>query len=160
VDDALANGYKVISGSEMSKEEWGSVKEFGILQSSSEVFGREWVMALPVLFLTPEQKKLKELTKKISKKTLGFEVSVKFVKCSDTNELANYGNKEVTFNLGRINGDILTNVEKNGRAYSLIIHELGHEKGMHTESSYHEALTEMAGSLIIEALNNPPFFLR
>ena len=38
------------------------------------------------------------------------------------------------------------------------LRELGHEKGNHTESSYHEALTKMAGELIMDALEEPKFF--
>jgi predicted RNA-binding Zn-ribbon protein involved in translation (DUF1610 family) len=40
----------------------------------------------------------------------------------------------------------------------LILHELGHEFGNHTESRYHESLTRMAQSLVILALKEPEFF--
>ena len=33
IDEAISNGYNVIYGSEMSKEEWGKVKENNLIQS-------------------------------------------------------------------------------------------------------------------------------
>ena len=40
----------------------------------------------------------------------------------------------------------------------LILHELGHYAGHHTEMSYHKLLTKMAGQLVIIALNEKDFF--
>jgi len=40
----------------------------------------------------------------------------------------------------------------------LILHELAHSRGNHTESSYHECLTELAQELVIIALKEPKFF--
>ena len=41
---------------------------------------------------------------------------------------------------------------------NLIIHELGHENGLHVESSYHQLLSELGAKLIIKALINPEYF--
>jgi len=40
----------------------------------------------------------------------------------------------------------------------LILHEIGHEFGNHTEESYHKALSRMAQELVILALKEPTFF--
>jgi len=40
----------------------------------------------------------------------------------------------------------------------LILQELAHEKGFHTEASYHKCLSKMAGELVLIALNEPEFF--
>jgi len=40
----------------------------------------------------------------------------------------------------------------------LILHELAHEKGFHTEASYLKCLSKMAGELVIIALKKPKFF--
>jgi hypothetical protein len=41
---------------------------------------------------------------------------------------------------------------------AFIVHELGHEFGMHTEASYHSALTRICGALVITAIKEPEFF--
>ena len=61
----------------------------------------------------------------------------------------------LTFNVSRLKGffdEPLTNTT------GLILHELAHSKGSHTEHSYHECLTELAQELIKLALKEPQFF--
>jgi hypothetical protein len=40
----------------------------------------------------------------------------------------------------------------------IILHELGHYAGNHTETSYHELITKMGADLIEKALKKPEFF--
>jgi len=40
----------------------------------------------------------------------------------------------------------------------LILHELGHYAGNHTEEAYHKLITKMCGELVILALEEPEFF--
>lgn len=65
--------------------------------------------------------------------------------------------KVLTFNVSRLGADFFT-PPISERVINLVIHELGHESGMHTESSYHETLTDLAGKLIITALKEPQFY--
>lgn len=41
---------------------------------------------------------------------------------------------------------------------NLIIHELGHYGGHHTEVGYHKTLTKIGAKLMLKALNEPSFF--
>ena len=44
------------------------------------------------------------------------------------------------------------------RTTDLILHELGHHYGMHTEKEYHKAITKMGAELVDIALKEPTFF--
>jgi len=153
IDEALSNGYRVIHGSELSKEEWNNIKRDGAIKSSSEIFGKGSVGAT-YIEPTRQMSEVAMLAKKIANLCLGVKITVLFYK-SDATCLAEYGNRTLSFNVKRL-GQKFFNTPLN--TLSLILHELGHEKGHHTEASYHRAITDMGERLVIEALENPKFF--
>jgi len=158
VDDALAHGYRTIYGSEMSKEEWERVKGFGLIRSSSEVFSHEFVEATPCE-IDENMTKVMELTKRIGQRFLEIQIEVSFVKSPKATVNASYSSerKLFTFNVSRLGVEFF-NPPISERVINLLVHELGHEGGMHTESSYHEAITDLAGKLVMTALKDPRFF--
>jgi len=154
VDEAIANGYRVITGNEMSKEEWANIKEYELMPSSSDLFGTDFTNA-PSIEPNEKQIKIAEYAKRIGRRLLGFDIIISFVKGGHNMVIAQYGNRCLTFNVSRLNGffdEPLINTT------SLILHEIAHEKGGHTEESYHNALTDFAQELIIIALKEPNFF--
>ncbi len=153
IDDALSAGYKVITGNEMSKEEWERIRENKLLPSSSEKFGHSFAISKPY---SPNEnmKKTAEIAKKIAKECLGINISVCFA--SWTGVSAEYGNRTLTFNVSML-GHRFFDPPLSEQTLDLIIHELGHEKGNHTEKGYHEALTMMAAKLIFLIKKNPSF---
>lgn len=155
IDEAISNGYKVIYGSELSKGEWENVKKADVIKSSSDLFGSNFVNSKKVE-ADENMKKISKLSKKIAKKFLGIEISVGF-RSWEGSTTAQYGSRSLIFNVGTLGKDFFSPVLSK-RILALIIHELGHEAGGHTESSYHEAITRMAGELIITALKEPEFF--
>ena len=156
VDEALANNYHVIQGNEMSKEEWANIREYDLIQSSSDLFGTNFTNALEI---KPNKKQLEtaDYAKRITKRFLGFEIDVKFVKGGNNMVTAQYGNRQLSFNVSRLNNDFFDE-PVSVRTTDLILHELGHEAGHHTEESYHKLLTELGAKLIILALEEPKFF--
>jgi len=154
IDEAISHGYHVIYGSEMSKDEWSNIKKDDLLTSSSEMFGSTLATAKIIDHLTLGQIELKAFTQKIAKRLLDIELNVTFVE-SDATQQASYGNGTLTFNISRIPQRFF---EDHLQALSLILHELGHYYGNHTEHSYHEALTDMAQRLVIIALTESTFF--
>ncbi|MCJ7817171.1 MAG: hypothetical protein MUP55_04910 [Candidatus Aenigmarchaeota archaeon] len=46
----------------------------------------------------------------------------------------------------------------NDEVLALIIHELAHQFGHHTEMKYHEAICELGARLTMIALKEPSFF--
>lgn len=155
IDDAIAHGYNVVHGQEMSKEEWENVRSADAMQTSTEVFGKGYAPSTPC-DPTPEMKKVAELAKKIAKRCIGIDLNVFFIKSPGANESASFGSNCLTFNVSHLHGFFDKTVSE--RTIDLIVHELGHYAGMHTEASYHELLTKMAGQLVLIALNEPSFF--
>lgn len=154
VDDAISAGYKVITGSELSKEEWETLKESGMIQSSSEVFRRSTTESTPV---DPDKNMLEvaELAKKIAKKCLNIDIKVSFANWDGV--AAQYGDRILTFNVSVL-GKSFFNPSLSADTIDIIIHEIAHEKGQHTEKLYLETITDIAGKLVMIALEDPKFF--
>lgn len=154
IDDALSHGFRVIRGNELSKGEWGILKKFGTLVSSSSLFGRDTKYSKPVQ-PTKNQLLVGDYAKKIANKILGIDINVVYINDREV-VAAQFGNKTLTFNISRLGNKFFDNPIIN--TTSLILHELAHFKGNHTDSAYHECLTDMAQELVKIALNEPDFF--
>ena len=154
VDDALSAGYKVITGRELSKEEWQNIRKADAIKSSSELFGRKTAASESI---TPDEnmKKVGNLAKKIAKKCLNIDITVRYAKWDGV--AAQYGDKVITFNVEAL-GKSFFNPALSSRTLDLIIHEIAHEKGHHTEKSYQSAITQISGELIMIALEDSEFF--
>jgi hypothetical protein len=156
VFEAIANGYRVITGSEMSREEWGNVKDNGLIQSSSDLFGTTYENA-PVMVPDDKQMIFASYAKRVAKRILGFDINVVFVNGSYSSALAQYGNRELTVNVTKAGKEFFKN-PVSVTTTDLLIHELGHENGTHIEESYHQLLTKLGAELIFLALKEPQFF--
>jgi hypothetical protein len=154
IDEAISQGYRVVAGSELSKEEWENIRADGLMQSSSDLFGSDILRNAPEIQPDKNQVITAEYAKKIARYFLDSEIDVRFVKGGHTMVVAQYGNKCLTFNVDRLKGFFDTPI----KTTSLILHELAHENGNHTEHSYHECLTGLAQDLVITALKEPGFF--
>lgn len=154
IDDAISSGYRVITGNELSKEEWTNIRKAEAIPSSSEVFRHRTVSAI-VCEPDENMKEVAELSKKIAKKCLGIDIQVDFAKWDGV--AAQYGDKVLTFNVQMLRKAFF-NPSLSSRTLDLILHEIAHEKGQHTEKSYQEAITRMSGELIMLALENQVFF--
>jgi hypothetical protein len=153
-DDAISHGYRVIQGRELSADEWSQLKEKAPIVTTTAKFGKTPVNA-EELAPTPEQAKIALYAKKLHQRLNNKDLNVRFVKCREAAESANYGGATLTFNLARLPHNFFDNHLK---TTDLILHEIGHEFGNHTEHNYHEALTRMAQELVIIALAEPKFF--
>lgn len=159
VDEAITHGYKVLSGGELSKEEWGVIRAKAPIPSSSKLFGSERdvkEIIIPEKDWTPDQRVVSCYAKMIAKKCLGKSIEVVISK-ADTRYSATYGNGRLTFNLYHLSPDWW----KGGvceRTTDLILHELGHEGGTHYEHGYHETLTKVGAKLVALALKEPIAF--
>jgi hypothetical protein len=154
-DNALANGYNVVGGREMSKEEWGKVKGFGLMESSTTSFGM-LSEKLPPVQPNEQQRKFADLAKRIARRVLKFDINVHFVDGGIFVAGGSYGNHTMTVNITGSSPEFKDDVTAEMIAF--IVHELGHEFGMHTEASYHSALTRICGALVITAIKEPEFF--
>lgn len=154
IDEALANGYKVVYGSEMSKEEWNKVREAEAMKSSTEMFGISFAESERV---EPDEnmQRVGEYAKRLARRLLDIDIKVVFLKSSKATAVADFGDCTLRFNVSHLNGYFQRPlVETTG----LILHEIAHYKGHHTEETYHECLTDMAQALVKIALEEPGFF--
>ncbi len=156
IDEAISNGYKVIAGAEFAKDVWSKIRENNLIQSTSDLFGTNFVNAETI---KPNQKQIEvmEYAKRIAKRLLGFDIGVSFVKGGYNMVAAQYGTRHLTFNVSRLNGNFFENPISE-ETTDLILHELGHEAGNHTEESYHRLITKLGAKLTMLALKEPEFF--
>lgn len=154
IDDAIANGYRVVYGSEMSKGEWDNARRADVLRSSSDVFGHEIADSMPVE-QTESMRVVAAFAKKIAKRCMSIDIQVHFAKWRGV--AAQYGSRTLTFNVGAL-GNLFFNLPIQERTLDLIVHELGHEYGHHTEEAYHSTLTRLAAKLTFLAIREPEFF--
>jgi hypothetical protein len=153
-DEAISNGYKVIQSKELSQEERQQLKSKAPIESTTAQFGGEWVHAKEIA-PSAEQAKVASYAIRIHKRLNDIELEVRFVECpEDRTHMADYGNHTLTFNVSALPYDYF---KDHLTTTDLILHEIGHEFGNHTEHRYHEALTRMAQKLLIIALNEPSF---
>jgi hypothetical protein len=155
-DDALAHGYNVIRGAELSKEEWANVRNANAIKSSTQLFGRDFGTSIVYV---PDENMLKValLAKKIAKKLLDINLGVDFYTSDDITVLASFGNNQLSFNVTKL-GKRFFDIPVSEEIIDLIVHELGHSAGHHTEESYHKCITKMTGQLVMIALTDKSFY--
>lgn len=155
-DDAIANGYKLVSGSEMSADEWARVKENSLALSSSQLFPHPTSSDYKIIAPSDEMRDFASIAAHISNVCLGFKVKTQFVDMKGTTPRATYSRDthEMTVYY-RACGKNFFDRTNPLEQLKLIIHELGHEGGHHTEEAYHRTLTEIAAKLALYAAKNP-----
>jgi len=156
IDEALSHGYKVVYGNELSSAEWENIRKAEAIRSSSAAFPTSIATDAETVERDANMDKVAVLAKKIAKRCLGIEVNVAFASWSSV-YAAQYGQRILTFNVKRL-GKQFFDPPLSAKVIDLVLHELAHEKGFHTETAYHECLTRMAGNLIMTALKEPKFF--
>jgi hypothetical protein len=155
VDEAISRGYNIVYGSEMSAAEWKKAKQYTGMQSSTALFGTTLADGEPVRELTDEQIRFADYAKMLARELLGIRIGVDFCRAPKATCSAQFGNLRLTVNLSRIPSSLFTDLEG---MTDLILHEIGHYGGNHTEHSYHETLTRMGAKLLILALEKPELF--
>jgi len=154
-DKAIAHGYRVVHGSEMSAKEWSNIRMAEAIVSTAVQFPTEMVEG-ELVVVNGDMEKVEELAKRIAARCLSCEIAVSFKSWSG-GVSAQYGNRHLTFNVKTLGRGFFT-PPVTSRVINLIVHELAHEKGTHTEEVYHQWLSSMAGHLVIIALDDPAFF--
>jgi hypothetical protein len=155
-DEAKSKGYHVLRGSELSGEEWGRAREHGLLQSTTQVFGWTPGNATPVE-PTPDMLRVANLARAIAQRVLGIRITVTFYRLPGAGYSARYGQRTMEFVLNRL-GEAWFKDPLADKVLGLIIHELGHESGHHTEDAFHQAICAMAAALVRIAREEPDWF--
>ena len=156
-DEATAHGYNVIRGSQMSKEEWNQIKKYDIIQSTSAMFGASGLAEEKAVTPDNNQYTFGEFAQRVAKEALNVNISVNFVRSNiAASAFYNTGAHSLTFNLSKLPKNFFDVLSQQN--IDLLVHELAHEKGNHTEHDYHKCITKLAGWLVMKALDNPSFF--
>ena len=157
MEKAVSQGYNVIYGSELSKEEWSQIKDNTSIQSSSQLFGESgWVLA-KLVQPTRQMLIVQKVAQTLAKRILNIDITVKFVDAKTATTVADYSRegKILRFNVGRLPKTFFDN-PVSVPVLDLIYHELGHEKESMVE--YHKLLTRLGAEGTILALKEPQFF--
>jgi len=158
-DDALANGYNVINGSEMSREEWEIARGFNLVNSSSDVFSKQDIKEAEMVPVVGGLGQWAEFCSRCAHEFQGDNLTVKFVNGDRSNVRADYcrATKTLRFNMSHLSESFFGKVTN--KNIDLLIHELGHKGGNHTEVGYHSECTRLAGLFTMKALKDPQFFV-
>lgn len=158
VDEARAHGYTQVHGSTMDKREWEQFRRVNAVPLSSQKFPTTYVGEEEILEKdwTEAMKIIADYARMIAERTMDKELTVKIIQSSGDNS-ASYGNNRITFNHTRLGaawwaGGICESTT------DLILHELAHEGGNHTEHGYHKMLTKIAARLVVLALKKSWLF--
>lgn len=157
MEEAISIGYNVIYGSELSKDEWSSIKDKMNIQSTSSLFGTDAFDVGKKIKPNTNQKLTAQFAKEIAKRLLQINIDVAFVEASNTNILADYGGQRLRFNVGKLPKSFFDN-PKSKDVVELIIHELAHELGGHIDYNYQEMCCHLGAELVNIALREPDFF--
>jgi hypothetical protein len=101
-------------------------------------------------------KMMEKFVHRVAMLFFGFDIRVKFMGWPGS-VAAQYGDRTLTFNVHNLGKEFFqpSNFEK---FLDLMIHELAHERGTHTEHGYHDACTELGAKLTIMAIEKRDWF--
>jgi hypothetical protein len=149
VETAIVNGYHIVSGNELSKQEWENFRAAGAIPATSKLFPTKLVAGciIPESKWTGGMYQVFTLTLEIAK-NVGMPIpTVEFIE-SEATTAADYGSRILRFNVSRLGEDWFE--PKNIEAQiALIVHELAHEYGGHLEKAYQDAICRFAAKLAL-----------
>ena len=185
-NNLVAQGYTLINGSQLTKEQWDNVKKLPeltrprpsgqIAPTKKALFGPggkdTWV---PREKWTPAMRAVVAFSADVCRELTGARVEVSILSDITESWAACYGSQGLVFNLGRLGHDFFDEcrlVNKDAplapvifhatdRLNQLLIHELGHDRAPnHLSEAYHEALCDLGAKLTRLALTKPTLFHR
>lgn len=168
---AAAEGYTVIPGRALSKEEWANAKAVGVkaagkvtptpslaiklaLEGKGNDMARDqWTQAMAAVEV---------YTKRVAKRLINRDITVEFFNAMQAGYLAAYdaGTGLLVYNVGRLGyawfNEQVQALPDAEALNALIIHELAHDlSGNHLSSEYYEACCKLGHRLAMLYLNEP-----
>ena len=162
---AIAKGYQVVHGGQMSKAEWAAVRKIGALPPAGQV------TPSPRVFSTdPDAKSLKmvapdswneaersriALVRRLAERLLGERIDVTLASDPHWPFGACYGSNQLILNRGKL-GRAWFDGPVDERVLSLVLHELAHHyEGDHLSSAYHEPICRLGARLALAVQGDP-----
>lgn len=162
---AVAKGYTVVHGAQMSSAEWDAVRRTGAILPAGRVTpspkpyqeGGKPLQLLPEAQWTPPMQAVATLARALGEELLATQISVQIACEPHWPFSATYGPGRLVLNLGRLGhkwfGGPLAPI------MDLLIHEFGHHEELnHLSERYHQALTRLGGRAAALALERPQVF--
>lgn len=162
---AVAAGYTVVHGSQMSAAEWAAAKRAEAIKPAGQVTpsprpdseggaAREYLNESK---WTPAIREVVALTRRVSAAIIGAEIEVRVASDVTWPFAATYGARRFTYNVGRLGHRFFEGPIED--ILDLINHELGHEwASSHLSDDYYRALTKIGGKMTALALTSPHLF--
>lgn len=168
---AVSQGYRVVHGGNLSKQEWEAVRRAGALLPAGRVTPSpkpysDSPDARPQQMLdrdkwTPQIEDTVAFIARLSEALLATPVSVEVTSDITWPFLAAYGRGQMVLNLGRLGHKWFDRaaIGQPERINALILHELAHHfSGNHLSSEYHDALCALGAKMTRIALGHPSLF--
>lgn len=155
---AVAKGYTLLHGGQLSKDAWATVRRSGAVASSGRLFPTGKVTTSPDGKPPLPRDKWPEgaenviaYAKALAKDALNIESEISVRLFDDIpGAVAAYGNRDLVLSLRRLGKRWFTEFPANReKVDELLIHEFAHEyESNHLSQEYHEAITKIAARLI------------
>jgi len=163
---AVSEGYTLVTGSQLSREEWINVKGkrvegAAIALPAGQLFPTHAPKTAPtdlVTDWTSGMNRVADFCRWLSEELWGEKAAVQFIDSPLASTLADFGSNRIRFNVGRLGrawfeGGVQTKV------LDLIIHEFGHHyESNHLDKRYYEALSSIGARAVALALEQPGRF--
>lgn len=165
---AVSQGYSIIEPGSFSKEQWATIKRVGAALPAGQVTPSPKAFSdggTPLKLLDEEKWSPGICCVVAYAEALASRLLVKAIEVVVANDItwpfaAVYGDRKLTFNLGRL-GRKWFDAPQWSKINALLIHEFGHHySGDHLSEQYHDALCELGARLAKLALEEPQFFAR
>jgi hypothetical protein len=162
---AVAEGYVVVHGSQMSATEWQAARDAhailpaGQVTPSPKPFHEDGqpLTYLPQDEWTPSMAAGVKYVQCVAKALIGESINVKLANEASWPFRATYGGREMTFNIADLGYQWFDGPL--AQINDLVIHELGHHfSSNHLSEDYYRALTKLGARLVDLALAEPALF--
>ena len=158
---AVSEGYVVVHGSQMRKEEWANIRRADVLPAAGRILPTPSAYSddpdAPMVKIIPEaewseaERRVIGAAKRVGCALMGFTPAVRVVLVD--NFAAAYGGRQLDLNRRKLGRNWFAECLIEGRltvaVIDLLIHEFGHEYcGDHLSNKYYEALTRLGAKLV------------
>ncbi|HYD60526.1 MAG TPA: ATP-binding protein [Noviherbaspirillum sp.] len=164
---AVANGYTVVHGSQMSATEWDAARRAGAILPAGQVTpspkpyadGGKPLNLVSSANWTPEMRAVVAYIHRLAPKLLSTAIAVDIANEPQWPFSATYGGERLVINMGRLGKQWFAGPLP--AINQLLIHEFGHHfSSNHLSADYHKALCRLGADLANLALSEPGLFDR
>ena len=171
---AISQGYTLITGSQLSKEEWRNARRGGAVRPAGKVTPSNSTIIndpdgesdeYPEEKVTDEMRAVRHTMGTLALRLLGSGiVQIRLAQRPRERSRAWYGGRTLSLNVSKLGKGWFKRVcacelSAQEEFYNLLIHELGHEYSSdHLSGKYHAALTRLGAHLTRLALDEPELF--